>query len=120
MNIRAYQPSDINELTEIHSKYFDKEFALPDFLLNYLCAITIEDDRGIITIGGVRNIAEILTVTNKDRSVRVRYEALIKMLQVLTYVAQVNNHTQLHAFIQDPIWEKHLINHGFNPTKGKA
>jgi hypothetical protein len=120
MMVREFKPSDINELKEIHAKYFADEFTLPDFLSGYLCAVTIEDEKGIVTMGGVRNIAEVVAVTNKDRSVRARRIALWNLLHATSYVANAYRHEQLHVFIQESNWLKHLINVGFKPTKGQA
>lgn len=120
MMVREYRPSDLDNLKEIHSKYFKDEFVLPNFLSNYLCAVTVEDNQGLITVGGIRNIAEVVAVTNKTKTVRIRREALLALLQALGYVARQFNHNQIHAFIQDPIWKQQLIRTGFNPTKGDA
>jgi hypothetical protein len=108
------------ELKKIHTKFFNDEFSLPDFLKNYLCAVTVEDAQGIITVGGVRNIAEAVAITNKDRSVRDRRDALMTLWRAFNYIAQAHNHKELHAFIQDETWLKHLLNAGFRRTKGIA
>jgi len=120
MIIRSYDPTDFDEVKRIHEKYYQTEFNLPNFLNNYICAVTLEDERGIVTTGGIRNIVEAVAVTNKDRSVRVRRDALLTMMQALIYMAQANNHKQLHAFVQDEPWTNHLLDNGFNKTKGQA
>ena len=120
MIIREYRPSDLEELKAIHNKYFKQEFELPNFLQNYLCAVTLEDEKGIVTIGGIRTLAEVVAVTNKDRSVRSRRAALIEMWQALNYIAAAHNYKELHAFIQDEAWLKQLLNAGFRKTKGLA
>jgi hypothetical protein len=120
MNIRSYCPSDIEELKSIHSKYFKDEFELPDFFHGFMCAFSVEDEKGLVTIGGIRPIIEVIAVTNKDRSVRVRREALYNLLQALSFVAKTQHHDQIHAFVQDKKWLGHLQKVGFNPTKGQA
>ena len=120
MNVREYRPSDLEELERIHNEFFSEEFSLPDFLTNYLCAVTIEDDAGVITIGGVRNIAESVIVTNKERSAYTRVRALNNLLEASRFIARTHGHDQLHAFIQDDKWYSHLLEKGFAPCKGRA
>lgn len=120
MLVREFRESDLDELRRIHAKFFANEFSLPDFLREFLCVATIEDNDGIVTIGGVRNIAEVVAVTNQDRSVRVRREGLWNLYNVSRYIAGLNNHTQIHAFVQDEKWLHHLVDFGFRPTKGKS
>jgi hypothetical protein len=118
MNVREYRPSDLEELKRIHGEFYRDEFELPEFLRNYLCAVTIEDDKGIVTVGGVRDIAEVVAVTDKSRSTRARYKALWELYHASAYFAKVESHSQLHAFIQEEKWLKHLLNVGFRYTKG--
>jgi hypothetical protein len=119
MNVREYRPSDLDELKRIHKEFYNSEFELPDFLTNYICAVTIEDDKGIVTVGGVRNIAEAVAVTDKNHSLRARYKALWELYHALNYIARNSGHTQLHAFVQDEKWLTHLSNIGFHSTKGR-
>src|SRR5438045_2746536 len=105
MNIRAITELDIANIKLIHARFFADEFDFPDFFHNFLCAFLVEDDYGqIISAGGVRTITESILVTNKDVSIRNRYEALNKMLQASMYTCIRTNHDQLHAFIQDESW----------------
>jgi hypothetical protein len=120
MRIRSLEPSDLEFLKEIHEKHFEKEFVLPDFLRNYMCAFTVVDDEGIITIGGVRPIAEVVTVTNKDRTPHDRLDALYYVLNASIFVAQKHDYGQLHAFVQDKRWSNRLQRNGFVPTKGQS
>jgi citrate lyase synthetase len=119
MTIREYRPHDLEQLRQIHAKHFKNEFRLPDFLTKYICAVTIEDNDGIIVSGGVRNIAEVVAVTNKDRSVRDRRDALLSLWRALAIIAHKYGHSELHAFIQDEAWLATLERHaGFRKTKG--
>ena len=119
MIIRAYQPTDLEVVKEIHKKHFGDEYELPD-LMKQICTFVAEDDQGIISVGMVRNIAEVLTVTNKSRSNGVKGRALLKTLEVSSYIAEKAGHNQLHAFVQDANWAQQLIKHGFRPTQGQA
>jgi len=119
--IRAYSPDDLEIARKIHERFYKHEFDLSDFLSNFNCVFTIEDNRrNIVTIGGVRPIAEVVAITNKDASVRERRDALIKLLQASLFTANSFNYDQLHVFIQDEKWLKHLLKFGFRYTKGRA
>ena len=120
MIIRSLEATDVELLKEIHEKHWKNEFVLPDFLNKYYCVFTVEDVDGIITIGGVRPIAECVTVTNKDRDPRIRLEGLFKILDASMFVAQKYDHDQLHAFVQDKRWSNRLKKHGFKQTKGQS
>lgn len=120
MIIRSLEPTDLELLKKLHEKHFEEEFVLPDFLRNYLCAFTVEDDEGILTIGGVRPIAEVVTVTNKDRTPKDRLDALYRVLDASIFVAQKHDYDQLHAFVQDKRWSNRLQRNGFRPTKGQS
>ena len=82
--IRSFDPSDLDELKRIHSLHFKDEFYLPDFM-DYICAFVVEDEQGIITFGGIRDIAECVTVTNKDRDPKDRIRALYQILDASTF-----------------------------------
>jgi len=121
MNIRPINPNDILKLQEIHQKHFGQEFIFPNFINEFHCAFVIENDNDeIITAGGVRAIAEAITITNKDFSVKIRREALHKMLQASLFTAGHHNYNQLHAFVQDPSWTQCLKKIGFKDTKGQS
>lgn len=117
--IRAYHPNDLEELKRIHSKHFASEFYMPDFM-KYLCAFTVEDEQGIITFGGIRDIAECVTVTNKDRNPSDRAKALYQILDASVFVTQRFGYDQIYAFSQNPKWAKRLIKNGFRPPQGQA
>ena len=83
-------------------------------------AFVLEEGKKIVTVCGLRKIAEIVAVTNKDFSPRDRIRALRCGAEAMMYLANDAKFTQLHAFIQDENWEKLLTKIGFNPTKGKS
>ena len=121
MNIDLINPNDINQLKQIHDKYFKDEFAFPDFLNGYLSSFVVTDDNdNIITAGGVRLIAESVIITNKDYDIRDRREALLTMLKYQVITCGKNKFNQLHAFVQDDKWYEHLKRIGFKDSVGKA
>lgn len=120
--IRALEPRDIEELREIHDKFFKHEFPFPDFFKGFLCcfAITDDTDGSIVSVGALRSIAEVFAISDKDKSNRIRRKAYFDSLEALSHMAQINGYDQLHAFVQEPKWEELLIRVGFYPTKGKS
>ncbi|SRR5580765_7199299 len=121
MTIRNVTEEDIKELKVIHERFFADEFSFDDFLLNSIASFIITDiDNKILTAASIRPIAEIVAITNLDAPVRHRVDALHDILQVSSFVLHSTEMRQLHAFVQDEIWEKHLIKAGFKRTIGNA
>jgi hypothetical protein len=120
--IRSLEPKDIEELKEIHDKFFKHEFAFPDFFRGFLCcfAVTDDSDNSIIVAAGIRPIAEVYAITDKNKSTRKKRDGLYKILEASAYIANANGFNQLHCFVQDDAWEKQLIKKGFSYTKGKS
>lgn len=120
MKVRAICEKDIEELRRIWYCHYRDEFDFPEFT-KFNCGYIIEDDdEKIITAGGIRMIAESVLVTDKDKSKFTRFRALQLALEMNKYFCKEAGFDQMHAFVQDPIWEEHLIRHGFTFTKGKA
>lgn len=121
MTIRNVTKEDINELKVIHERFFADEFQFDDFLLNSMTSFVITDESNkILTAASVRPIAEIVAITNLDAPIRQRVDALYDILQVSSFVLRGTEMRQLHAFVQDEIWEKQLIKAGFKRTIGNA
>lgn len=121
MNIREYKPSDIYQLKEIHEKYYKEEFDLPDFLLDYHCAFSITDAKGtIVTSGGIKPIAELVAITNKDFKVRDRRTALLDLLQATAYIGRKWEYSELHTFIRDENWYNQLIKSNYFKPRGNG
>lgn len=117
--IRLMQKSDLNELRQIHEKYYEKEFVFPEFG-KFIAPFTVIENDQIVVAGGVRTIIESVLITNKDFPVRDRRSALYNALAASTHITKSAGHDQLHAFIQDPVWEKQLKRIGFKDCVGKA
>lgn len=120
MIIRNIEENDHVDIEKIHKQY-QQEFELPNFNDKFLSTIIVStDNHEIITVGGVRIILESVIMTDRTFSVRDRREALYHMLQASLFTCGRLNYHELHAFIQDETWMKHLLKVGFRPTKGKA
>ena len=119
MKIRSLQESDFGQLRDIHARFYKDEFSFPDFIDNYLCSFAVVNHDGqIISASGIRTILESVAITDKRFSVRDRRKALLEILHASTYISSKNGFNQIHAFIQDESWLKHLEKYGFIPTKG--
>jgi len=119
--IRALFKRDLDQLKSIHERFYQDEFSLSD-LNRFISSFAVIDDSNgkIITAGGIRSIVETIIVTDKDTPIEKRQEALIDLLQVAKNTTKQAGYTQLHAFVQDAKWMRHLISHGFIPTVGKS
>jgi hypothetical protein len=120
--VKMVDINDIDTIRKIHNLYFKDEFSLEDFFDPHtLRAYTVfDDDRNIICVGGVKTITEAIMVTNKAFSPDVRREAFLQMLETMIHTCGEFDYNQLHAFIQDDNWLRHLKSVGFKDTKGKS
>jgi len=121
MNIRALTKDDIEELNQLHDRFFDGEFERPDFTKGYLGAFIIEDNDGKVVMGGgVRPIAETILVTDKSRNPHLLGDALLEALRYALFTSSRFNIDELIAFVKDDNYAKHLIKHGFVRRIGTA
>lgn len=117
--IRSYHPNDMEVIAQIHEKHYAEEFSLPDFISNFLCSFTIVNKGEIVSVGGMRTIVESVVITDKDKSVRDRREALYQILEASIYITGKCGYNQIHAsIINDESWKRHLTKVGFKPIKG--
>jgi len=115
------RPEDVDELKRIHEEFYREEFDIDVFNTQFLALFSVSDDDGnLITLGGVRPLAEIVLVTNKHISPRKRVEGLNDMLGMLSSVARHSKLNSLHAFVQDATWLEQLKTAGFVPVIGDA
>jgi hypothetical protein len=117
--IRELRPDDLDRLKLIWDKYYSNEFSFPDFN-KFLVAYVVENEGKIVTAGGIRTIIECIALTDKSLPVRERYDGLGYILNASKYFTLRHGHDQLHCFIQDETWMKHLLNFGFKFTKGDS
>jgi len=119
--IRALNHSDLAELERLHSIHFANEFTLPDFM-SYICAFVVTDDndRGIVTAGGIRDIAECVLVTDLSRDPRVRIRALYQMLDATTFVCKKSGYDQMYVWSQNPRYTRRLKRNRFRSPQGES
>lgn len=120
MNLRPMNHADLEEISKIHEKFFKEEFELPDFFERFHGAFIIEDDKEILLASGVRPIAELVCVTNKDMSIKNRVIALKTATKVGAVIASKEGYDQLHCFVQGNDWSRQVQTFHFRPTKGQA
>lgn len=120
MILRSMTHLDSLELEEMSQRYYP-EFNSPEFEDNYFNKFTIcHNNNEIIMGGGMRNIAEVVLVTNKEQNKHLLGDALIKSLGYCVNGARQKNIDFLHAFVKDESYAKHLIRHGFEIREGKS
>src|ERR1700740_1051165 len=119
--IRAITKRDLSQIEAIHKKFYGNEFPISD-LHKFICSFAVVDDETdkVITAGGIRSIAEIVIVTDKDVDIKQRRLALLQMMTAGVQTTRMAEYDQLHAFIQDQKWLRHLTRYGFRPTAGQS
>jgi hypothetical protein len=119
--IRALFKRDLDSVRKIHEQFYGSEFGISD-LQGLTCGFTAVDDNDqVICAGGIRSIMEIVIVTDKNVPILQRQQALFDMLKTARNSTKEAGYRQLHAFVQDEKWERHLIKQaGFRHTVGKA
>jgi len=120
MIIRSFDPRDYEKLQRIHERFYKEEFSFDDFCSKFMDFFVVVENDEIVLAGGVRAIAESVIMTNKDIPVEIKRRALLTMLQTQLFTCGKLGYSQLHAFIQDDNWKRHLIKAGFKPCKGDA
>jgi hypothetical protein len=118
--IRLPQKDDLDKIIEIHQKFYKNEFDLDDFLRKAHSSVIVELNGEIINVAAVKPILEVVTMTNKDIDVKLRKESLENVFQWAILTGGRLQYNQLHVFIQDQAWERHLIKAGFRPTVGRS
>lgn len=115
LRIRSFEPRDIDEVRRIHDRYYS-EWEFPDFLNKCVCSFIIEDDdEEIVIAGGIRAIAETVLVTNQNQS-RIKIGRSLKEAQHFSlYICEKHGLDELHAFVNNDDYSRHLLRHGFTP-----
>jgi len=94
---------------------------MPNFGTGYLAGLAAVGDKGqIISAAGIRLIPEVVMITDKLQPIEDRRLALLELLRACCFVAEKDGFDQIHAFVQDEKWKRHLLKAGFRGTKGEA
>jgi hypothetical protein len=115
MNIREMRPDDIEKLRELHEKFYS-DLTFPDFTHFYFGFVITDESDDIIMAGGLRPLAEIILVTNKDKSQIKIGRALIEARNLSVFAGKKTGLDELVAFIKgNENYKRHLLKHGFYP-----
>lgn len=81
----------------------------------FQCSFTVKkENQEIVVAGGVKLIAEVVFLTNKDLPIRTRFDGLLQALGSSIVIAQGMKYGQLHAFVNnDEQYVKHMKKFGF-------
>lgn len=122
LNLRAIERKDVIKIAKYHEEFFKEEFEVPDFFNHFHGAFVIEDgdDRDFVLAAGVRPIAELVVVTNKNLPTKTRVIALKNATKIGALIAHREGYDQLHCFVQGEQWSKQVQSFLFRPTKGQA
>jgi hypothetical protein len=107
--LRYLEDKDRSEIQRLHDRFFP-EMEFIDFFNRFHCVFVVVDNReDIIALGGIRPICEAVVLTDKDRSVRRRREALLEIFEGVKYAAQKLEYSEILAFSFDQEYTNHLI-----------
>jgi hypothetical protein len=121
MKLVSYGPDIEKRAKDIHEKFYKEEFSFPGFgNINFPAFGLVNDSNKLITVGGVRPIAEMILLTDKETSTRARFYALQEALNFGKYLTRAKGLDQLHAFVQEDQWANQLRKYGFVDCIGKA
>ena len=99
--IREAQLIDKPWIDENYKKFFSNN-EYPDFFNDgFLSPFVVTDSSDIIVAGGIRPLIEVVVVTNKDKYVRTRLNALLQALGSSIAIARDMGHKQLHVFVHN-------------------
>ena len=119
--IREIQDKDIDQLRKLHQAYFANEFRFDDFLNGLMFSFTVVDDNdNLVLSGGVRNILEVVAITDKEQSIFKKRTAYSQLIHSCGFVAERLGYEGLHAFVQGDRWIDALKSQGWTNCKGNA
>ena len=86
------------------------------------CSFTVKkENQEIVVAGGVKLIAEVVFITNKDLPVKTRFDGLLQALGSSIVIAQGMKYGQLHAFVNnDEQYVKHMKKFGFKNLEAEV
>ena len=121
MIIREANPSDKNWIDEKYNKFFSNNEYPEMFADNFASPFVIIGDNGeTLLAGGVQRLAEIVVISDKDKSVRERYDALTQALGCSILIAKELRHQKIYVFVNnDDQYVKHLQKFDFRLMDAK-
>lgn len=120
MELRAITEADIPAIEELHKQY---DFDFPKLKdKKNLIVYVLEDDNGdIISMMMLKQIVELVAITDLKATPRKRHQALWRGLRFALGTAKHFTFDQIHVFATDKHWIKVMKKHAkFGACKGDA
>ena len=122
MQFRYTKKDDLESIDRIWKVHYNTSFGLPN-LENVIIHGVVEDetDGKISGFGLVKIFAEGILILDKSLTVRQKVATLRELMDAQRLGIDRANISQVHAFIQDPVFESVLKKHyGYKDTVGKC
>ena len=120
MIIRKAKPADKEWVSEMHNKFFNSNEPIDLFDGSFSCPFVIEEDGEIVLAGGVKTLAEVAIVTDRNKNIRTRVTALLQALGSSITIAREMNQQCIYAFVNDDDqYVKHLQKYNFKLIDAK-
>lgn len=126
MIIRPVGWSDKIDIDRIYQRWYSDNEYPPFWESNdaskFQCSFVVTQKNGqLIIAGGVKLIAEVIFLTDKDLPVRTKFEGLLQALGSSIVIAQGMKYGQLHAFVNnDEQYVKHMKKFGFKNLEAEV
>jgi len=116
---RAITDDDLKKVKRLHDLHYS-QFEFPNFN-RLMCGFIIEDEDGETVIaGGIEAVGEAVLVTDKNKS-RIKIgKALVEAQRISAYLCKISKLRDLYAFVDNPEYAKHLVQHGFEVCDGQV
>lgn len=117
MIIKPLKAEHLGEVRDIYNNFYSSDFEYPDFIGDFMCSFAVVENDQVVIAGGLRPLAELVMIMNKDLPLRRRRSAGYVALDASLYVARQSKFDRIHAVLvnRDRNWEKHLEEIGFYP-----
>lgn len=117
MPLRNFETDDFSKIKAIHEKYYGNEFPFPNLSDFLSFCVGVDESGEIIALGGVRNIPELIFITDKSQPTIKRIKCLKEMLTFCTYIAHSTGRKQVYALVEGAEWIRNLKEAGFRQFK---
>lgn len=117
MMLRGIEKSDLDWARAIHESGFKQEFPFPEFE-SFLACFVGENADGLVSLMGLKQNVELVSLSDLSRNVRERREAMIKLFDCCAFVARNNGYNQIQASAHDGKWLHALLKKKFSISSG--
>lgn len=118
--LRSPVRSDSAKIKEVHEKFHEEDFPLPSYD-NVLADAVADNGQGLIAYGMVKVLAELILISDKDKPLRDRMNALDMLVKAAVSQAKEIGLEQLYITVSDPRFSELLKKHfGFKTVKAES